>query len=242
MPHLFTNRPRLHGLTGDRTDLKRHFLWETINAVIYKIGGLVFIIGSILFFPVLEAYADIGAWTFFGGSLLYLVVTVHDLAEVHRHWHADSTHGRERQLEYIAAASYTLGTVLFTVGSVFFLSTVDWVIPGAWCFVLGSLLFVLGACINVLQIVGSRSLLTLQLMNLTAVSFVVGAVLFTVASIPYLWTIEAAADRIALHTFLAWQYVAGSVLFFTGGVFNYRRAAAVMREEIDGRFSAAVDI
>ena len=64
------------------------------------------VIGSILFFPALSAYADLGAWVFLGGSLLYLLVTVHDLAEVIKHlrqvkqartiWHS---------LEFLAAAS-----------------------------------------------------------------------------------------------------------------------------------------
>ncbi len=33
-----------------------------------------------------EAYVDLGAWIFFVGSLVYLVVTVHDLVEVRHHW------------------------------------------------------------------------------------------------------------------------------------------------------------
>jgi UDP-N-acetylmuramyl pentapeptide phosphotransferase/UDP-N-acetylglucosamine-1-phosphate transferase len=102
-------------LTKEHTDLKSQFLWETINAVLYKIGGIVFI-----------------------------------------------------------------------VGSVFFLSTIGWLRAGAYCFVAGSLLFVTGASDNVLKIVRSRSLSTLQLMNLPAIAFVVGSVLFTVASVPYL--------------------------------------------------------
>ena len=235
MPHLFVNRPRLHDLTKGRADLHAQFRWETINAVLYKIGGIVFIIGSILFFPRFEAYADIGAWTFFVGSLLYLVVTVHDLAEVRHHWRMSHHHARDEILEYTAAASYVWGTILFTVGSVFFLSAVGWYIAGAWCFVFGSLLFILGACINVLQIVQARELLTLQLMNLTAVTFVVGSVLFTVASVPYLWDVETQPIRTTLYAFLAWQYLIGSVLFFMGGVFNYWRAYVVMRETIRGQ-------
>lgn len=234
MPHLFTNRPRLHNLTKDHQDLKAQFRWETINAVIYKTGGLVFIAGSILFFPRFEEYADLGAWIFFFGSLLYLVVTVHDLAEVRHHWHTSRSHDREAWLEYTAATSYVAGTILFTVGSVFFLSTVGWLSAGAWCFVVGSLLFVLGAGINVLQIVKAQAIVTLQLMNLTAVAFVVGSVLFTVASIPYLWEVEAAADRNLLYAFLAWQYLVGSVLFFAGGIFNYWRAYVLMRDTICG--------
>jgi hypothetical protein len=67
MPHLFTNRRRLHDLTASSADIGAQFRWETINAVAYKLGGLVFIIGSILFFPAFEGYADVGAWTFSPG-------------------------------------------------------------------------------------------------------------------------------------------------------------------------------
>jgi hypothetical protein len=215
--------------------LRAHFRWETVNAVLYKIGGLVFILGSVLFFPRFEKCADVGAWIFFAGSLMYLVVTVHDLVEVRRHWRTIDRHDFMEKLEYTAASSYVWGTVLFTAGSVFFLSAVGWFAAGAWCFIIGSLLFVLGACINVVQIVQSRSVITLQLMNFTAVAFVVGSVLFTVASIPYLWKVESESERTTLYAFLAWQYLVGSVLFFLGGVFNYWRAYVVMKEEIRSR-------
>ncbi len=234
MPHLFVNRSRLHNLTKDRRELKAQFFWETINAVFYKVGGVLFIIGSIFFFPRFEAHAGLGAWVFFVGSLFYLVVTVHDLAEVRHYWRLSRTHDRDTIFEYVAAASYVWGTVLFTVGSVFFISAVGWLKAGAWCFVIGSLLFVVGACINVLQIVKSSSIKILQLMNLTAITFIVGAVLFTVASVPYLWNVAAKSDRITLYAFLAWQYVIGSVLFFLGGVFNYLRIYTVMHDEIPG--------
>ena len=233
MPHLFVNRSRLHGLTKDKADLRAQFRWEAINSVLYVIGGIVFIIGSIFFFPKFDAYANIGAWTFFTGSLLYLIVTVHDFAEVRRYWSTNHHHDRDQILEFTAAAGYMWGTILFIFGSVFFLSSVGWIKAGAWCFIFGSLLFVLAACINVLQIVKSDSITTLQLMNLTAVSFVVGSVLFTVASVPYLWKVQAESDRTTLYAYLAWQYLIGSLLFFTGGVFNYRRAYLIMREHIN---------
>lgn len=232
MPHMFINRPRLHNLTKGRRDLQAQFRWETINAVLYKIGGLLFIIGSIFFFPRFEVYADLGAWVFFVGSLVYLVVTVHDLAEVRHHWRIDKAHDRDTFLEYAAAASYVSGTILFTVGSIFFLSAIGWITAGAWFFVIGSLLFVLGAGINVLQIVEAGSIKLLQLMNLTAITFIVGAVLFTVASVPYLWDVATPSDRTTLYAFLAWQYLIGSVLFLAGGVFNYWRAYVFMRDAI----------
>lgn len=223
MPHMFINRPRLHNLSKGRNDLEPHFRWQTINAVFYIIGAIIFIIGSILFFPQFKAYADIGAWTFFIGSLFYLVVTVHDLFEIRLHWREGNHHDQHQILEYTAAASYLCGTILFTLGSLFFLSAVGWFHAGAWTFVAGSLLFVVGACINVLQIFQSQPIITFQLMNLTAVSFVIGSVLFTVASVPYLWDVKASSDQTTLYAFLAWQYLTGSMLFFIGGVFNYWR-------------------
>ena len=172
MPHLFVNRPRLHDLTSGSAQLKAQFRWETINAVVYKIGGVVFIVGSVLFFPRFEAYANIGAWAFFFGSLLYLVVTGHDMAEAVRYRRRIVRPTLASDVELVAAAAYLIGTILFIVGSIFFLSQVGWVITGAWCFVIGSLMFLLGAGINVLQIVQAKSVKTLQLMNLTAVSSV----------------------------------------------------------------------
>lgn len=233
MPHLFLNRPRLHDLVSDDPTLKDQFRWETVNAFLYKLGGVIFIAGSILFFPSMEAYADLGAWVFILGSLLYLVVTGHDMFDVWRNARIRKGPSTlQVGLEYIAALAYLVGTLLFTMGSVFFLSAVGLFTAGAWCFVIGSLLFVLGATVNVLQIVKAEDLLTLQLMNLTALTFVTGSVLFAVASIPYLWHVDTPYDREKINTFLAWQYVVGSTLFFLGGVFNYWRAWIVVRRAI----------
>jgi hypothetical protein len=225
----------MHALTFAHPKLAHHFRWETINAVLYKLGGLLFVIGSVFFFPYYEAYADLGAWFFFFGSLFYLVVTGHDMCEVWQYWRNTHPHTTDKILEFAAATAYLVGTALFTVGSIFFLSALGWIVAGAWCFVIGSILFVIGASVNVTQIVQERSLITLQLMNFTAISFIVGSVLFVVASIPYLWTIESAAERYRLFSFIAWEYLIGSVLFLLGGVYNYARAFFFMRDEIQQR-------
>jgi hypothetical protein len=235
MPHLFTNRQRLLGLLNEEGDLRGHFVWETVNAILYKVGGVSFIFGSIFFFPDFGAYEDVGAWIFFTGSLLYLIVTGHDMAEVIRHRKTLTRRTRAEDLEVVAATAYLLGTVLFAIGSIFFLSEVGLFVDGAWLFVFGSALFALGACVNVLQIAEAHSMLILQLMNLTAIAFVVGSVLFLVASVPYLWRVESAADRTTLYAFLAWQYLTGSALFLLGGFFNYWRAWTVMKQATAGR-------
>lgn len=47
MPHLISNRPRLLQLVGDRKDLRAQFRWETLNAVLYIVGSLLFLLGGI---------------------------------------------------------------------------------------------------------------------------------------------------------------------------------------------------
>ncbi|WP_204352680.1 YrhK family protein [Salinicola halophilus] len=231
MPHLFTNRPRAARLKRSNPDLRKEMWWEGVNALLYELGGVLFVIGSVLFFPSLEPWKDIGAWLFFVGSLVYLVVLAHDMIEVREFWMKSRT-SPSRLLEIVSLCAYTLGTLLFTVGSLFFLSWWHWIVAGAWCFVIGSLFFVFGASLNVLMIIRASSLMTLQLMNLTAVMFVTGSVLFVVASVPYLWSLEEVSNRAQMLGFLAWQFLIGSALFLIGGLFNHQRARLVIRHRI----------
>lgn len=233
MPHLFTNRPRQHNLLSNEFSPKKHFNWESANAVLYLIGGLTFIAGSVFFLPKYEAFADWGSWIFFWGSLLYLIVTVHDLLESARYLRLRQKWELWNWLEFLAANVYVGGTILFIVGSIFFLSKFGFIITGGWCFIIGSLLFLLGACINVMQIIQAGSLVTLQLLNATAIAFILGSALFLVASVPYLWKIFNPQDRTELFTYLAWLYIVGSILFFLGGAFNYYRAYRAMRHYTD---------
>jgi hypothetical protein len=192
---------------------------------------LIFVVGSVFFFPALSRYEDLGAWLFVLGSLLYLLVSGHDLMEVIRNDQAWAGRTEAFALELSTTLVYVIGTLFFILGSLFFLGWVGLDRAGAWCFIVGSLLFVVGAGINVLQILDARSAQSLQLMNLTAITFIVGSVLFTVASVPYLWTLASARDKWTLFTYMVWLYVAGSTLFLAGGLFNAWRATVVVRDQ-----------
>ncbi len=239
MPHLFVNRPRAHGLVGPDSGGRHNLTWETVNTTVYLVGGVMFIWGSVLFFPEPESVSDRGAWVFFVASLMYIAVTAHDLLEVVRY---RATLQRQLTIwdryEAWAALSYLVGSVLFAAGSVFFLNAVGWYTAGSWTFIIGGLLFVFGAVINVLEVVRAPDMRTLQLMNLTAITFVTGSTLFVVASIPYLFTLQSTADQRTVDAFLAGQYVIGSVLFLLGGVSNYRRARIVALREGGGQPAA----
>jgi len=51
--------------------------------------------------------------------------------------------------------------------------------------------------------------------------------------VPYLWGVKDEPVRTTLYTFLAWQYLLGSLLFLIGGVFNYWQAYVTIRDEIN---------
>ena len=53
MPHAFLHRRRLMAtLWAHREELVvTHFVWESINAACYLVGGITFIAGSVFFLP-----------------------------------------------------------------------------------------------------------------------------------------------------------------------------------------------
>ena len=223
MPHLFTNRPRLYNILIKPTTDYQNFDWESFNALLYIVGGMTFIMGSVFFLPRYDHLSDIGAWIFFGGSLVYLVVTGQDLLE-------SITYLRYRKkptvwdwLEFVVANVYVGGTILFTVGSLLFLSQIDEIIAGGWCFTIGSFFFLVGACLNVNQIVHESSFIKLQLLNATAITFALGSTLFLIASMPYLSEALSIEENWVLFAYVGWEYIFGSILFFVGGIINYYR-------------------
>lgn len=222
MPHLITHRPRVSNIASRNESATSHKAWETFNAFSYKLGGLTFVAGSVFFFPALSAYLAVGDWLFFAGSLLYLLVTGHDLLEVFKYWRYHDTDTFADHIEFVAASSYVLGSILFVVGSLCFLPSLDANVPGAWCFIIGSALFVAGGLVNILQVVEAPSMIYMQLFNFTVALFAIGSALFLVASVPYLWDL---ADSIKprITAFAAAQFLFASVLFFIGGIAIYYR-------------------
>jgi hypothetical protein len=181
----------------------------------------------VFFFPDLDS--DVGSWIYFAGSILYLIVNLHDLAEVlvHRKLHPEAKMASFWEL--LATCIYLSGTILFIIGSILFLSYIDDINAGSYCFIFGSVAFWLGAVVNVCQMASAGSFLQMQLINMTAHCFIVGSLLFLVASVPYLWD-EGFKE---LYSFLAWQYLVGSVLFVVGGASNYGRGKAFAKRLID---------
>ena len=232
MARLFTNRIRIHDITRHDADLKSHFRWETFGAVMYKLGGIFFVVGSILFFPSFSTYSWLGQTLFFAGSLCYLTINCHDTYDTHRYWANQVTQSREKWLEYSASYIYLIGTLMYIAGRVTAFIDSQYQALSSALFIIGSLLFVVGATINIINIGKISSRPIAQLMNLTAITFIVGSVLFAVGSVPLLWQEETMANSPLLANFISWQFLIGSLLFFSGGVFNYWRAYLFIQDAV----------
>lgn len=165
---------------------------------------------------------------FFGGSLIYLIVTIHDLLEAFHYRKTKKTLTFWDKLEIVAAFVYLTGTLLFVIGSLFFLSSIHLVKLGSWAFIIGSILFLFGAIANVVQIILAGSLFTLQLMNATAICFSLGSMIFLLASVPYLWPDYSNTLHVMLFTYVAREYILGSIFFLLGGIFNFYRSYLAM--------------
>jgi predicted membrane channel-forming protein YqfA (hemolysin III family) len=218
MAHYITNRKRSYK-SGSES-----FIWEALNASTYIVGALCFVVGSVFFLPTLEKYAAAGAWLFMIGSLVYLAVSLHDFAETLIYYRNNRRHGRKTILEFLTVTGYVIASVLFLLGSVFFLPSMFKEAWGAWGFIIGSALFAVGAVISVTQITEASMLICLQLLNAVAICFVIGSILFLIPSIPYLWSVDESNLTQKLFTYLAAQLIFASLLFLAGGVANFYRA------------------
>lgn len=225
MPRLVINRKRHFCLKLKNPKFLTNTFWEKTNIYVYTVGALLFIIGSVLYFPALQKWQFIGDWLFAVGSVLYLLVTGHDLLEtlIYRHRH-HSGNSVNIMIEIIASLNYVFGSLLFTIGSIFFLFPGEvWTSAGAWCFIIGSLGFVIGCSANLWQIVTAPSLLYLQLSNFSLVTFIIGAILFIFATIPFLQEYNSTVGQYNVNNLSAGTFVFASFLFLFGGIMMYLR-------------------
>lgn len=187
------------------------FFWEGLNAFTYIVGALCFVVGSVFFLPPLARYSAAGAWLFIIGSLIYMAVALHDFAEMLIYYRHTSQRGRKTTLEFLTLTGYVIGSALFSVG----------------------------ATINVTQITAAGSLIGLQLLNAVAICFVIGSIMFLIASIPYLWSVEQSSLRQTLFTYLAGQFIFASLLFLAGGVANFYRAYRMQCHRVSNRANSS---
>jgi hypothetical protein len=177
---------------------------RNVHGLALVLGGALYVVGSVLFLPQLSQYADISAWCFVVGSTPYLIVAVIE---------AFASKGRA---EFTISATSALAAACFLVGSVFFLSYVAIFPIGSGMFLFGCLLLTIGNVTGLLCLAGSSRMLIM-----VDLSFLVGSTIFIIASIPYMFDFQAAANNIQISTFLASLYIVGSFFFLLAGGFRH---------------------
>ena len=137
--------------------------------------------------------------------------------------------------EWVVAIIYTIASLMFIIGSIYFLPTPLKRHPyvGSWLFVWGSALFFFGGCINIVQTYEVDDKILDQLLISTAMTFIVGSILFVVGSIFFLIVWVDDHDEHRSGTFAAWIFVVGSIFFTLGGFTNAIRIWYIKKHHED---------
>ena len=180
------------------------------------IASVAFVVGSVMFLPTYAEFVDIGSGLFAGGSLLFVKTSSNEGQAV-------DLLGATRIPPKSAVVCNVVGSVLYTVGSVLFLSFIGQATLGAACFIAGSVLFTIAP---LLQLCATDPLLDeefarIELGNryrscwiLRPIDFVqilsaVGAVLFLAGSVIYVLP----QPSNTLLEVAAWMFIVGAACF-----------------------------
>jgi len=222
MPHLFLPRSRRFSITAE--DVGTNANWERFNTFAYLLGGLILTFGSVCFLPSNEFEIDTGYKLYLWGSVLYLIVSKHDLAEVL----ACKEFSKHYRLDMTASANYILGSISYVAASVLYLSNFNSSFGCSVCLILGSILYQVGALLNAMQIFDASSIWEARLMLLTALFYILGSTLYIVGSVPSLFEFEDESDEGMIQLWSGTELILGSLFFFWGGSVNYVRAQLVI--------------
>mmetsp|Transcript_63447 Transcript_63447/g.138162 ORF Transcript_63447/g.138162 Transcript_63447/m.138162 type:complete len:271 (-) Transcript_63447:91-903(-) len=139
--------------------------FETCENLFYLIGSVVFLVGTVLYWPDESEYEQLdwmedlsfaiyvnmftkefeGTILFIVGSVLYCFAAF--VNGLNQHWD-----GVANRMMLVTTLLYFIGSILFIIGSIVFLPNLgdEYVMEslGAWCFIVGSMLYVAGSSIS----------------------------------------------------------------------------------------------
>jgi len=189
--------------------------WETLKAIFYELGGVAFVLGSLFYFPALSDLNIFGQVLFLIGSCMFSFVTVDDLINVLKYQR--NSKNPADYIEIFISVFYAAGSIFLLSGNITGLFQTSLQNIKAWFFIFGSSFYIIGIFLNFFEIIKAPSLILLQLFNLTLIFFILGAVLFLTASIPFLWNLSGSVEN-KFKILSAAEYLAGSLFFLFGGM------------------------
>lgn len=115
-------------------------VWRMWHGFNYFVGGCTFLLGSLALFPFIGEYIDAGevsAWLYIIGSFTFLLADITEWL----HFTKNNCPYLEYSINFFASVT---GSLLYLVGSIYFIPILDL----AW---LGSILFIIGSAVIVLS-------------------------------------------------------------------------------------------
>lgn len=214
MPNLFTSRLQKHFLLS-RLSTNMKIKLEKWNNLLYLFSSLLFVIGSIFFLPIFSTFGTLGAKIFTLGVFIFLILNLNDLHEVIQNYNK-GTPEISNYLEITTVSLYLIGEINYLIGTYCFIfkPSDEW--SAGLYFIVGSILFTLAPIINLMLPLQNYPHHKFMLMNANAACNIIAGLLFTVGSIPYLWT------RFSLHldTLMAFQFIFGSIALLIGSILS----------------------
>lgn len=215
LPHLFTARHRTHNI-GQLFIKEIASEWEILVSKVYLFASVLFVCGSVLFLPSMEKFGTLGAKIFVTGVFITFIINIHDVYESMHHYFIDKKKSYWSILESISAVIYFSGTLFYLFGNYYFICFTNKAYQAGMMFMIGSILFVVAAIINVMQVTREETIHFLMLMNANAICSIIGGILFTLGSIPYLW--GHFSEK--LDAMMGWEFIIASTIYLIGAIFS----------------------
>lgn len=204
------------------------------------IGGLVFILGSLCFFPGVDVNLfKFGCECFVLGSTVYALVSLYALAEAVETRGMFALESCENFLYVMGSSVFLLGTLLvwpqglgqekfemMVADSIrmemhihVYLNTLNPVFQGSLLCIIGCLCFAFAAFVNGLNIRINNDMSS-QLLSAVTSIYMCGSLLFVMGSMAFLPDFGCSAKMVNLG---AWMYTIGSCFHFSGSCLSFMR-------------------
>lgn len=264
MPHLLIDRirsvPSFCGVARQLSVPPKNAPEEQCRVCTYLVelldicGALVFMVGSVCFFPVLSQNLDIflaGCSLFILGAAIYLVLSAINLAEALREKDRGSWETHQHFLYFVGSFFFLVGTILYwpsraqwkTIEYLKGVSPVQYFnlfppeLEGTLLFILGSVVFAAAAFINGVNETAAGDTVSGQLLRASTSLYMAGSLLFVVSSFAFLPSFGLSDQILGLG---AAGFLVGSAFYFFGGIASFARKRLELRSpELSGLLVAA---
>jgi hypothetical protein len=205
-----------------------YYIFQT-SGVFFLWGGLLFLVGTVLYYPLFVEYATMAAWMYFFGCICFLLGSVIDLVQC-----CVDLLLMYRQCVVVnighlfllgTSLCNVIGSILFVIGGYFFLPAIYAEYPSAGCylFISGCVIFLIAIFFHLAYVRESKNSRLKVWWYITAVLNSVGNILFITGSyyfLPKFVLVVDVSTATANIVYALDQYAAGAIAFTMAPLFQ----------------------